>query len=322
MPTGTTRRAGACAPGCTRSPATRSSTCAVARRRARRSPRGDPLFETAAAGDSIEQAMLGWQVAAALERLTPEHRQMIRLAHFQGLSVREISERCELPIGTVKSRTWYALRSLRLALEEMGVVTVSCEQLRPAIGAYVLGGLEPDEAAAVRRHLESCPECAAEHDASRRCRACCRWPAAPRGDAEPLSPGVRGAAAGRLRARAQATPPRGAGSAGACRGPLAGGRRRRRGGGRGCVGVACRGDRRGGGAGAHATRSRSRTSAARGRLAPQRTSRAATGHRDPPVGARPAGGRRRSTRSCATPRSGRPPPARSAPTPRAAPTWC
>jgi anti-sigma factor RsiW len=42
---------------------------------------------------------------------------------------------------------------------------VSCEHLRPAIGAYVLGGLEPDEAAAVRRHLETCPECAAEHDA-------------------------------------------------------------------------------------------------------------------------------------------------------------
>ena len=83
---------------------------------------GEPLFETAAPGDSIEQAMLGWQVAAALERLTPEHRQMIRLAHFQGLSVREIAERCELPVGTVKSRTWYALRSLRLVLEEMGVV--------------------------------------------------------------------------------------------------------------------------------------------------------------------------------------------------------
>jgi Putative zinc-finger len=42
---------------------------------------------------------------------------------------------------------------------------VSCEHLRPAIGAYVLGGLDPDEAAAVRRHLETCPECAAEHDA-------------------------------------------------------------------------------------------------------------------------------------------------------------
>jgi RNA polymerase sigma-70 factor, ECF subfamily len=73
------------------------------------------------AAPTIEQAMLGWQVVAALERLSPEHRQVIRLAHFQGLSMREIAERTELPVGTVKSRTWYALRSLRLALEEMGV---------------------------------------------------------------------------------------------------------------------------------------------------------------------------------------------------------
>jgi RNA polymerase sigma-70 factor, ECF subfamily len=72
-------------------------------------------------GLSIERAMLGWQVATALDRLSPEHRQVIRLAHVQGLSVREIAERCALPEGTVKSRTWYALRSLRLVLEEMGV---------------------------------------------------------------------------------------------------------------------------------------------------------------------------------------------------------
>jgi len=78
--------------------------------------------EEAAAGPSIEQAMLGWQVAAALERLTPEHRQMIRMAQFRGLTMREIAEHTGLPLGTVKSRTWYALRSLRLVLEEMGVV--------------------------------------------------------------------------------------------------------------------------------------------------------------------------------------------------------
>jgi RNA polymerase sigma-70 factor (ECF subfamily) len=95
------------------------------RRRASARPQlasGEPLLETPSGRDSIEQAMLGWQVASALERLTPEHRQMIRLAHFQGMSVREIAEKCELPVGTVKSRTWYALRSLRLVLEEMGVV--------------------------------------------------------------------------------------------------------------------------------------------------------------------------------------------------------
>ena len=73
-------------------------------------------------GGSLEQAMLGWQVAAALERLTPEHRQMIRMAQFRGLTMREIAEHTGLPVGTVKSRTWYALRSLRLVLEEMGVV--------------------------------------------------------------------------------------------------------------------------------------------------------------------------------------------------------
>jgi len=72
-------------------------------------------------GATLEQAMLGWQVAAALERLTPEHRQMIRMSQFRGLTMREIAEHTGLPLGTVKSRTWYALRSLRLVLEEMGV---------------------------------------------------------------------------------------------------------------------------------------------------------------------------------------------------------
>jgi len=71
--------------------------------------------------DSIEQAVLRWQVSAALERLTPEHREVVRLAHFQGLTLREVSERTGLPLGTVKSRASYALRGLRLALEEMGV---------------------------------------------------------------------------------------------------------------------------------------------------------------------------------------------------------
>ncbi len=42
---------------------------------------------------------------------------------------------------------------------------MNCEHLRPDLGAYVLGGLDPDQAAAVKRHLESCPECAAEYEA-------------------------------------------------------------------------------------------------------------------------------------------------------------
>jgi RNA polymerase sigma-70 factor (ECF subfamily) len=71
--------------------------------------------------DVLERALLVWQVSAALERLTPEHRQVIRLAHFQGMRLREIAELTGLPLGTVKSRVSYALRGMRLALEEMGV---------------------------------------------------------------------------------------------------------------------------------------------------------------------------------------------------------
>jgi anti-sigma factor RsiW len=44
-------------------------------------------------------------------------------------------------------------------------MTTHCDDLRQSLGAYVLGALDPDEAATVRRHLEECPDCAAERDA-------------------------------------------------------------------------------------------------------------------------------------------------------------
>lgn len=71
--------------------------------------------------EPLEQAALRWQLAAALTHLSPDHREVIRLAHYGGLTLREISERKGIPLGTVKSRTSYALRTLRLVLDEMGV---------------------------------------------------------------------------------------------------------------------------------------------------------------------------------------------------------
>ena len=38
-----------------------------------------------------------------------------------------------------------------------------CDHVRPELGGYVLGALEPMEEAAVREHLATCSECAAEH---------------------------------------------------------------------------------------------------------------------------------------------------------------
>jgi RNA polymerase sigma-70 factor (ECF subfamily) len=79
-------------------------------------------LDAAAEIDSaLDQAVLRWQVTAALARLSPAHREVIRLAHYGGLTMREIAERTGVPLGTVKSRTSYALRHLRLVLDEMEV---------------------------------------------------------------------------------------------------------------------------------------------------------------------------------------------------------
>ncbi len=45
----------------------------------------------------LEQAVLRWQVAAALARLSPEHREVIRLVRFEGLQLAEVAQRTGLP---------------------------------------------------------------------------------------------------------------------------------------------------------------------------------------------------------------------------------
>ena len=94
------------------------------RRAAARPKRADKeitLDNAAEIDAALDQAVLRWQITAALARLSPAHREVIRLAHYGGLTMREIAERTGIPLGTVKSRTSYALRSLRLILDEMEV---------------------------------------------------------------------------------------------------------------------------------------------------------------------------------------------------------
>jgi RNA polymerase sigma-70 factor (ECF subfamily) len=59
-------------------------------------------------------------VLAALRTLSQEHREVLLECYYRGSSVAEAAERLGVPPGTVKSRTHYALRALKLALDEMG----------------------------------------------------------------------------------------------------------------------------------------------------------------------------------------------------------
>lgn len=63
--------------------------------------------------DSTTHLSRNFDVAAALFKLSPIHREILTLAYFDGLSQREISTRTATPLGTVKSRTTAALRALR-----------------------------------------------------------------------------------------------------------------------------------------------------------------------------------------------------------------
>jgi RNA polymerase sigma-70 factor, ECF subfamily len=92
----------------------------------RRRPRAEPagsLPEQADMVDELERLLRAEAVRAALDRLGAKHREVLDLAYFRGMSQAEIADHLGLPIGTVKSRTFYALKAFRLACDELGVTT-------------------------------------------------------------------------------------------------------------------------------------------------------------------------------------------------------
>jgi RNA polymerase sigma-70 factor, ECF subfamily len=90
-------------------------------RRARPHEVAEAALEVVPAPDEAERALESWAVAEALTALRPEHRQVLLETYYRGKSVAEAAMAIGIPSGTVKSRTFYALRALRLALEERGL---------------------------------------------------------------------------------------------------------------------------------------------------------------------------------------------------------
>jgi RNA polymerase sigma-70 factor (ECF subfamily) len=77
-------------------------------------------LEPLADADGVDQMLSSLTVSGALASLTQPHREMLREIYFRGSKVGEAAQALGIPAGTVKSRTYYALRALRLALEERG----------------------------------------------------------------------------------------------------------------------------------------------------------------------------------------------------------
>jgi RNA polymerase sigma-70 factor (ECF subfamily) len=71
--------------------------------------------------DELENALNRIVIVDALDSLSREHRAVIVETYYRGRSVAEAARVLGVPEGTVKSRCYYALRALKLALAERGV---------------------------------------------------------------------------------------------------------------------------------------------------------------------------------------------------------
>jgi RNA polymerase sigma-70 factor, ECF subfamily len=81
-------------------------------------PEPEELAEPVDRADRIVTVLA---VRDAMASLSVAHREVLELTYRGGLKQTEIAEILGLPLGTVKTRTYYALRALELALRERGL---------------------------------------------------------------------------------------------------------------------------------------------------------------------------------------------------------
>jgi RNA polymerase sigma factor (sigma-70 family) len=78
--------------------------------RTRSEPRAD--VDDTVVPIAFERTWEAFEVRAALDQLPDDEREVVRLAHFEGLTHSEIAEKLRVPVGTVKSRSFRAHRRL------------------------------------------------------------------------------------------------------------------------------------------------------------------------------------------------------------------
>jgi RNA polymerase sigma factor (sigma-70 family) len=61
---------------------------------------------------SVDRIYDVWQVRQALSELSPDEASLVRLQHMEGLTHNQIAQRLNIPVGTVKSRSFRAHRRL------------------------------------------------------------------------------------------------------------------------------------------------------------------------------------------------------------------
>lgn len=74
-----------------------------------------------AVDETIDHLLLQMTVREALDSLPAAHREVIELSYHSDLTQAEVARRLGIPLGTVKSRAYHALRAFRRAADERGL---------------------------------------------------------------------------------------------------------------------------------------------------------------------------------------------------------
>jgi RNA polymerase sigma-70 factor (ECF subfamily) len=103
----------------------------MARARSRR-PRATSLddgTQTPAVADDIEALLTSVAVAAALRELTVEQREVIDHCYFRARPHAEVARQLGIPVGTIRSRLFYARDALKRVLVDLEITTQPERQL-------------------------------------------------------------------------------------------------------------------------------------------------------------------------------------------------
>jgi RNA polymerase sigma-70 factor, ECF subfamily len=143
----------------------------------------DAAPDAAAASSTPEQMLLGREaretVAAALDKLDPDWREVIVLRDIEGLTAAEVAEVTGLSVAAVKSRLHRARTALREQL--IGLVggqpstpaPATCPDVLTMLSKKLEDEISPDLCAKMEAHLGDCPHCKSLCDSLKKTLAVC-----------------------------------------------------------------------------------------------------------------------------------------------------
>ena len=183
----------------------------------RRRTKGTPAFhepldkldrDAASSALTPEQSLIGQQarnaVAAALDALDPEAREVVILRDIEGLTAAEAAETIGISVAALKSRLHRARAELRARListigETDAPATASCPDVLTMLSKKLEDEISPEICAQMEVHVSGCPHCHSVCESLKKTLALCKalpTPAVPEHVQESLRQAVASALAG------------------------------------------------------------------------------------------------------------------------------